>query len=1092
MRRVSFIFYFTLFLLLPFIVKGNPQITSYSLADGLSQTTITDLCLDNKGFLWIGTNDGLNRYDGYEFKVFYHDPKDRNSISNNHILSIQQDKEDNIWLATAGGLNLFNYRTGRFSKVKLSHPDYPGEAIPQKILLDRSNNTILCIARDFIARIKSNGEPALFMRIQQSDNADILFTTPTIRKHPYRNEFFLSNGSDIYKLDTSNVLSKIYLEFDKEKHVIHSFYVDFASSLWIATEGIFYRFNSKNGKVEKKLYTSKEHSGDSYIIRSIYKRNDGVFILGTNRGIKLYDPNNISKPHNPVYPEGMSVPLREATVSNIIKDESNNYWFGSSNGLFKYINRKNPFHNYSKDNLPGLPNDCITALYKTDDHVWAGNQNAGLSIIDLGTNRVKRFYKEHANPAFRLEDNRVNIIYESGKGEQFLGMSDACAVFDKREHRFVPLHEKYAEISAGLFDGVQIFAMCEGENERIWFGTSNGLVCWNRMDKSVGHYFTRNDSLSLQVFSLNEGNDNMLWLGTNRGLIRTNSINHKYIALTGIDLYDQDPGLNIYSVYFDQAENKVWAGTENGLYRYDPESDDHLLFDEDHGMANAFIHAIVDDGMNSLWVSSNHGLIRFNKNTLSVRNFDVKDGLLNYEYKHNASCRSGDGRILFGGIYGFSIFYPDSIQTNRHIPNVEITKLQMIKDSEVVDVYIGNRDTLIIPHTNNYLNIFFSALDFTLPERNQYRYSLQKTGEKFEWKYLGYKHNVVFAGLEPGNYRFHVIASNSDHVWNTTGRSLVIVVESPFWETRRARIIFLFIVITSIFLIYKFRTRTLRKLNQQYKGREIVAEKVARQKEELTLKNKNITDSINYAKRIQIAMMPSMKLFKSMFKESFILHLPKDIVSGDFYWVNEVEDKIFLAAVDCTGHGVPGAFMSIIGFELFRRITIIEKITEPAEILNNLNEDFEKIFGDVDSIILRDGMDVAFCAIDKKNKLIEFAGAFNSLYLIRDNTITEVKGDRFSIGLNDTDFGVQSFTNHVIPVRHGDVVYLFTDGYADQFGGPEGKKYKYRRFRHLLLAIHQLPMDRQHDFLLRSIMEWKSDEEQIDDILVMGIKLEFD
>ncbi|MBA7546200.1 hypothetical protein ES705_38583 [subsurface metagenome] len=236
--------------------------------------------------------------------------------------------------------------------------------------------------------------------------------------------------------------------------------------------------------------------------------------------------------------------------------------------------------------------------------------------------------------------------------------------------------------------------------------------------------------------------------------------------------------------------------------------------------------------------------------------------------------------------------------------------------------------------------------------------------------------------------------------------------------------------------------------------------------------------------------MPSQKLFKKLFSDSFILHIPKDIVSGDFYWVNEVEGRIYIAAVDCTGHGVPGAFMSVIGFELFRRITETEKKKQPAEILNSLNRGFESIFSDADSVILRDGMDVAFCAIDQEMKVLEFAGAFNPLYLIRENSITEIKGDRFSVGLNEEENEQKSFNDHVIPLSRGDVIYIFTDGFADQFGGPDGKKYKYRRFRHLLLALHQLPMERQGEFLKRSILDWKGSLDQVDDVLVVGIRID--
>lgn len=365
---------------------------------------------------------------------------------------------------------------------------------------------------------------------------------------------------------------------------------------------------------------------------------------------------------------------------------------------------------------------------------------------------------------------------------------------------------------------------------------------------------------------------------------------------------------------------------------------------------------------------------------------------------------------------------------------------------------------------------------------------LIREGEEEEWINLGKTHQATFSNLRSGNYIFKVKGSNSDNVWNETGKTLYITVKAHFWKTRAANITYLVTFLLFVFYVYMYRTRSLRRMNREYKEREIINAQIARQKDELSIKNKNITDSINYAKRIQEAMMPSRNIFNKLLPESFVLYKPKDIVSGDFYWINENNGKIFVAAVDCTGHGVPGAFMSIIGFELFRKITNIQGIEEPGEIMNMLNKSFGDIFRDVENFSLKDGMDIAFCVIDKKKSIVEYAGAFNPLYIVRDDKISEVKGDRFSVGIDEELIHNQTFTNHMVGLEKEDVLYLFTDGYADQFGGQDGKKFKYRRFRHLLLNIHKLPMEEQRELLDKTIEDWRGEFEQIDDILVIGIK----
>ena len=262
------------------------------------------------------------------------------------------------------------------------------------------------------------------------------------------------------------------------------------------------------------------------------------------------------------------------------------------------------------------------------------------------------------------------------------------------------------------------------------------------------------------------------------------------------------------------------------------------------------------------------------------------------------------------------------------------------------------------------------------------------------------------------------------------------------------------------------------------------------QKEELLLKNKDITDSIHYAKRIQEALIPTEQQFFRVIPDSFIFYMPKDIVSGDFYWVNETENKIFVAAIDCTGHGVPGAFMSIIGIELLRNITNVMGLNDAAEILNLLDKGVHDTFSkgsEETSARVKDGMDVSFCVIDKEHNTLQFAGAFSNLFLIRNSKIIEIKGDRYTIGVG-AEPDKPLFNSHFIPVEPDDMIYMFTDGFVDQFGGPDGKKYKYRRFRQLLLYIHKLPLQEQKEQLGKSINDWMGELEQVDDILIIGIK----
>jgi serine phosphatase RsbU (regulator of sigma subunit) len=251
----------------------------------------------------------------------------------------------------------------------------------------------------------------------------------------------------------------------------------------------------------------------------------------------------------------------------------------------------------------------------------------------------------------------------------------------------------------------------------------------------------------------------------------------------------------------------------------------------------------------------------------------------------------------------------------------------------------------------------------------------------------------------------------------------------------------------------------------------------------------HVTDSIRYAKRIQQAILPPDNLMKKLLPDSFVLYKPKDIVSGDFYWLDQRDNKTLFAAVDCTGHGVPGAFMSIVGYNLLKHVINKLDVTQPSLILDELSKGVsETLHQHFEEATAKDGMDISLCSLDIKKQELEFAGAFNPLYLIRDRQVQEIKGNKFPIGIF-LGKEAKNFTNHRIGLEKGDCIYIFSDGYADQFGGPKGKKFMANQMRQMFLGIHQKPMEEQRRILDKTIEEWKRNEEQVDDILVMGVRI---
>lgn len=290
-----------------------------------------------------------------------------------------------------------------------------------------------------------------------------------------------------------------------------------------------------------------------------------------------------------------------------------------------------------------------------------------------------------------------------------------------------------------------------------------------------------------------------------------------------------------------------------------------------------------------------------------------------------------------------------------------------------------------------------------------------------------------------------------------------------------------------IVLFIVAQTLTLVKTRKLLREKEEAFELIELQKFELELKDKDITDSLIYAQRIQEALLPSETYFRKHFTDSFILFKPKNIVSGDFYWIGEKGEKVFVVAADCTGHGVPGALMSMIGLKIIEKTINEDNIEIPSRILAIMNKGLEKTFSREKNIgtIIRDGMDIGLCVVDRRRKKVEYAGAFLPLYLIRNGRLVEIAADKIIIGMNPDGL---PYKDHEMDLLDDDIFYIFSDGYVDQFGGSENKKFMYRRFRYLLMSIHNFPFNDQKAILEENIKTWMGANEQVDDMMVIGFK----
>ena len=1078
--------------------QDNWRIINYSLEHGLSQISVNSIIQDSRGFLWIGTQDGLNRFDGYEFVVYRHQPSDPSSLSNSNIQSVIEDNKGDIWVGTKDGLNKLDRANNNFT-IYRHDPDDPGSI---------SNNNIYYVYQDREGIIWLKTEEGLDM----FDPNKQVFRT----YNHYNDVFSFVSGSYYFSIfeDKGNRLwvgSKDGLfSFDRDREQFKRYYHDPANINSISDDKIKCIFETSKGQLlvgtENGLNIFDQ--GNDYfsvffveqtgrvpsrmnVINSIFEDNKGTIWIGTGAGLFSFSPGQGG--FTPFKKSSASEPFFDMEVSSILEDQSNNLWVGTLGGLYM-IDTKNKFSTYRiHDYMPDAPQAAkfvASVLAVSDEELWLGTWGGGLFMLNLNTGDINHYSTSSSDNSKRISNDFVQVIFRDSRGRIILGTRDGLDLFRGYNRGFELFCPAYNSGDCQLFNSNRIYSIYEDSEKVLWIASRYGLHSLTG-GSLVSYYHDPVDSTSISsnhVHDVIECSEGFIWAATAEGLNQLDRVTGEFkIYRRDIEKGRFSLSHNDLTCLHEDLNGNLWIGSASGLNRFFPGTGSFMVFSEVEGLPNNLIYAILGDDNGILWLSTNHGLASFNPETYEVSKFDVADGLQSYEYNLGARYKSERGELFFGGVNGLNSFYPDSLEMNRFIPPIVITSFEVIDPEGNRIINIEDRKEIILqPHENSF-NIEFAALDFTRTERNQYSYRMEGLDEN--WVHAGTRRIANFNRVPSGSYVFHIKGSNNDGVWNKEGYSMGIVILTPWWRTLYAYLFYLVFLLFMIYIIVLYGTRRLRNANQLLREKEMASTEISRQKEELMLKNRNITDSINYARRIQLAMMPNSRKFQYLFPDSFVYYRPKDIVSGDFYWVNQRNDKVFLAVIDCTGHGVPGAFMSIIGYELLRNIINLQGIEKPGNILNKLNEDFSSIFetdGDRD-FSFRDGMDIGFCVIDRKNNMLEFAGAFSPLYLVRNKSIIEIKGNRFSVGIMD-DLINESFENHTMKLKKGDMIYLFSDGYPDQFGGEEGKKFKYRRFRHLLLNIHALPVNEQEKMLEQSIVQWMGDNEQVDDILIIGVR----
>ncbi len=1076
-------------------------VTKYSIAEGLSGESITVLFQDSKGFIWIGTQDGLNCYDGYTFTVYRHVMGDRHSISGNYIKSISEDSDGNLWIGTyANGLNKWKRTTKSFtivSELSFREGNICGlQFYKDSSLWIKTNKKLVCYnIKTKYTKVYNNISDSLVCRSDHRAPMNLISS----------HYLWIGTCNGIRRFNTgSNGYDSIPFASEKRCSADFGSVSDFVSLdkkeiLVAGMKGLFDWKENSEGKynvTQIKLPDSK-----AGVVNCILKHSKGGVWLGTEGGLRILG-NNITGEvkHIDYNPNSYFNKSKNLIVSDevtcLMEDNSGLIWIGTKYaGLLKLDFKTKRFKTLCSmhEGLKSLDRCDVRSVYEDNKgRFWVGTAEKGLKMIDIKEGLV------HSYPRLenKQDENMILSLLRDSKGIFWIGTSNGIYIYHPERDKFSEFSNQGISKGKNLLKRKQINAIEEDLTGNIWFGTNWGLYKYDgdSVEAFLSDTVTQQNICNNEVNSLYLDKEGILWIGTSGGV---NFVNVKQGRSPRFDhLKNSSDSTLILSnnwvlTITEDDKSRIWFGTRMGATYYDKINNTFKFYTEQNGLQNDLIKGIVCDSNSQVWLSTNRGVSLIDS-TDRVLNFDVKDGLPGYVYNCGAATTSKSGDIIFGGTNGIAVLNRDSLLFNAYKPNVLLTSVELFHKGKKVKVFENQLDTIKFKYKkSSLLNVKFAALEFTDPGKNQFQVYLE--GFDDDWEPVGYSNEKDFSDLPVGEYTLFVRGANSDFVWSDIPAVLHISVVPPIWMSNYAYAFYLIAIVFLIQFIINYRIRHYKVAYRAMQEKAVDKEMIEGQRELLSKINLNLTDSIHYAKRIQESVFPSERSIKQCLADSFVYYRPKDVVSGDFYWMHEIDGKLFIAAVDCTGHGVPGAFMSILAYDMLKRIVASGEESCPAVILDLLSAEVIKTFRkeqaevkSADVISVNDAMDIALCVIDKENRTLSFAGAYNPLYLVRNNEIFEYKGDRFPIGYQGE--GEMKYTKHDVKIESHDTFYIFSDGYADQFGGEDGKKFKYRRFKHLLLNIHKLPAEDQKTILHQKLEEWMGEYEQVDDIIIIGMK----
>ena len=1023
---------------------------NYNLGNGIPDAFVYTVVQDNNGYLWLGTGSGLSKFNGFDFfKISI--PGSSGEI---YPTASLKDKNGNLWFGCNDG-SIFYTRENELVKVSSKNT---------------RNITALLEGPDKFVYVIPQMESVI--RI----NPDIPDDVKTFQVDPgllFLSACFTPSGDLLVGTQENISVCRINGDFFSILSTITGF--------------------------------------DYYNITAIYRINDAdTYLAGTN-GNGIY--RLVISQGTPLLTRFTNRPeLEMIDVQYVFEDSDKNLWVATNgSGVIEIEFSENnsairSVRNFNKGS--GLPGNDVKIVYQDmESNYWIGLSGDGLSVL----NSLSFVHYSVGNTP---EKNKIIHISSIGK-DYLLGTPAGYFIFDALEGKT----GSFSDLKQ-ITGKYEITSYCVDQKNNIWIGTGGGGVFIRDASGSVRQFYRSGDSSQDYVKDIAIDNKN-IWLGTLNGVVVLNNvpggkIKGRYSNISGLPhnsinqifltsdgtaaiameadrLFTIDPENGVIqgkAVMYGTSRNEIlsftqsgdghlWAATRgNGVFEF--YHDSLRAFTRADNLMSDYCYSILADSLDRIWIGHDRGFSRFNRKKGVIRTFGTyftMGGICNPDGMYESS----DGKVFIGTSEGFIVYDRKLDQRPAAAP------LNNINYISINDSVYPLRSSYTLPYSRRHnVTINYVGINLKDPEKVFYQTFLENWDD--DWQALTDKREVNYP-LSDGRYRFMVRSVTEDGLASESPLSFELVIKKPVWRTWWFILSITVIGAVIVVLIVRQREKAQKK-TQLYLENELDARTsvVLKQKDKIELQNIEITDSINYAKRIQTNILPDFSKVIESFSQAFLLFRPRDIVSGDFYWFDKISDeKFILVCADSTGHGVPGAFMSMIGSTLLQDIVVRQHVTKPSEILKMLDRQiFSTLNQNVELGVSNDGMDMVVCEINIKKRHVRFASAMRPVILVLDGEPLYIKGNRCSVGGESVI--EKYFDDQEYYLNEGDTLYLFSDGLPDQFGGTDGKKLKIARLKKLIEDVANLPLSGQKEVISKFYDEWKGEYDQVDDILLIGIR----